>query len=128
MTPYLTAHAAYHAEPTDLPWNDMLSAHFHNPHAWVISTPTLFVAARLTSSKWEAESVIDPNNYYRLGDTLHIYIVAGKLTELLTLIPPHLLPQLKYITSQRPGQYSIHPTPLHPLLKRILRTPPYLAP
>ena len=103
MTPYIAAHTAYHREPPGIEWNEMLTQHFRNPSAFIISTPTVFIAARVISSTWTDASSLAPHLHDPHGDTLHIYVAAGELREITTLLPPHLRSQIKSFTFQRKG-------------------------
>lgn len=111
MNPYLNAFEAYHREPPGLPWSDMISAHFHTTHAWIISTPGCFVAARQVDPDWPDSRILDPSDVLPSGRAIHLYVAAGTLPEILSLIPADLCHTIDTITFQRRG-YRVHRMPL----------------
>lgn len=109
VNPYRRAFEAYNnpAEPPGIAWNDMLSAHLNHPDGWVFSTPTVFACARRVALDWPDDRFLDPLEVDPKGRAAHVYIVAGRLSHLLKLIPPHELATLDFLTFQRRG-YRVH--------------------
>lgn len=111
MKPYLAAWEAYHEEPPGSTWNEMLSAHLHNPQSWVVSSPSLFIAARRVWAGWDDDKLVDAGWWSETGDSIHVYVAAGRLADMLPLLP--FRPE--FLTFQRRG-YRVHRLPASRLL------------
>lgn len=116
MIAYRQAYNAYHAEPPGVSWLTMISAHLHGSASFLISTPGLFLAARIVSSGWDDEALTDPWQSDPDGDTLHIYVAAGRLSDMVPLIPIAIRPRLACFTFQRRG-YDVHRVPASRFLR-----------
>ena len=84
MSPYLTAHASYHADgPPHYPWAEVLD--FHLQHGVVVSDGRVFLMARPVVMAWPDCDHVS----YRLpeaeetADGWHVWSAAGELRGLL---------------------------------------------
>lgn len=88
MSPAEQAAAVYLSEPCARMFEEDLDAHLL--HGLVYSTPTAFGMARYVCSAWPHEWIVDPwfnSRDHGTHDTLHVYLAAGNLREILAL--PH---------------------------------------
>lgn len=114
--PYQIAYAAYHEEPPGLTWEKMMAAHLNQLAAYLICTPDLFIAARIVKSEWDDATLLDPRRSDFTGDTFHIYVAAGRLADMVPLIPIAIRPRLAWFTFQRRG-YEVHRVPASRFLR-----------
>ena len=70
MTPYEIACDEYYETEQDQSWSEFLTDHFRDPDSFVVSTPEMFVIARMKDH-----------------ETLSVEAVAGVLSDLLPFIP-----------------------------------------
>lgn len=87
MSPLDLAASVYDSEPCARTFAEDVEAHFCNGH--VISTPDIFILARLVSRGATAEQIVNPWVSFppHLCDTWHVYLAAGDLSKILQYCP-----------------------------------------
>lgn len=87
MNPIVQARAVYDAEPCARCFEEDLEAHLM--HGWTVSTPEVFVMARLVPKSGDPEYLVDPWHVWAPEDcdTWLIYLAAGAVQVLPSLAP-----------------------------------------
>lgn len=85
MNPYEQAAAVYDREPCARTLAEDLTAHLHS--GLVISTDRAFAMARITRREWPVEMALNPWLSDPDGDTWHVWLAAGDMSEMLKFGP-----------------------------------------
>ena len=103
-SPYMVAWEEYQRFDRGVGWTDALEVHLQR--GAVVSTPGIFVMARLVARGWEDAMHTDLGNYGLPGsyDCWHLWCVAGDLAEMVALARGH---GVRWITYQRHGQQRL---------------------
>ena len=113
MTPYLTAFEEYQKHDRGESWTDALDYHFQR--GAVVSTPDVFVMARPVRWDWDDDLHTMLGPVAESAQGWHVWVVAGKLEELLVLAHLH---GVRWITYQRHGQDRLRRVAIAQLSKR----------
>lgn len=107
MSPYLLAHAAYHArgEP-GIPWSAVIDFHFQT--GVIISDPRVFVMARPVPDDLTVDEEVSLSDYGLAGHhggTWHVWAAAGDLRRMMPLLEDYAIEELSF---QRRGHDRLH--------------------
>ena len=90
MTPFDRARGVYERERCKRSFEEDLIAHFRNPAAYVLSTPTVFAMGRPVSRQGSYEEITDPWHVFSwplVIDAFWIHLLAGSIKDAWPYLP-----------------------------------------
>lgn len=97
-SPFAAAAIWHQTHCPETPFRDVVEAHFQT--GYVISSPDLFILARQIWRHWPAHKISDPWETSATGDSWHIWLFAGDLSAIPSIIP-YKLPFVTYHRGDR---------------------------